>query len=325
VTDPDELVNLASERLGAQAVAANDDFFAAKENLVRDEEPIANDEYTDRGKWMDGWESRRRREPGYDWCVVRLGARGIVRRLIVDTTHFKGNHPPECSVDAVDAADAGIPDEAAPWGVLLARSPLAPDSKNEFTVAGGGPATHLCLNIFPDGGVARLRALGEVVPDVERLRTSGEINLAAIEHGALVLRASDMFFGHRQNLIMPGRAMSMRDGWETRRRRGPGHDWAIVRLAAPGAIHRVEVDTSYFKGNAPGRCSIDAIAAESASDIELESRDDWRTLLPQTALSPDRNHVFADELRPVETVTHVRLNIFPDGGVSRLLVWGKAE
>ena len=228
-------------------------------------------------------------------------------------------------MDAVDAADAEAPGEDAPWRALLARSPLAPDSKNEFAVASAGPATHLRLNIFPDGGVARLRALGEVVSDVQRLHASGEVNLAAIEHGALVVRASDMFFGHRQNLIMPGRANSMRDGWETRRRRGPGHDWAIVRLAAPGTVDRVEVDTSYFKGNAPGRCSIDAIAAQNADAVELETHSGWQTLLPQTPLAPDRNHVFADELRPVGVVTHVRLNIFPDGGVSRLLVWGKAE
>jgi allantoicase len=314
-------VNLASERLGARAIAANDEFFAEKENLVRDGEPISNDEYTDRGKWMDGWESRRRREPGYDWCIVRLGARGVVRELIVDTTHFKGNHPPECSVDACDVPGAEVPGDTVDWMTLLPRSPLSADTRNPFAVPGDRPVTHLRLNIYPDGGVARLRALGEVVADLAALRVEGEVNVAALQNGAIVVLASDMFFGHRQNLIMPGRATSMRDGWETRRRRGPGHDWAIVRLAGAAQIAAVEVDTSHFRGNAPGSCSLDAAYASEreAAPQALE----WRPLVTQAPLSPHSNRIFRDEVQAVGPATHVRLNIHPDGGVSRLLVWGK--
>ncbi|HEX6251145.1 MAG TPA: allantoicase [Gemmatimonadaceae bacterium] len=317
------LINLASERLGARAVAANDDFFAEKENLVRDAEPIANTEYTDRGKWMDGWETRRRREPGHDWCVVRLGARGVVRQIVVDTAHFKGNHPPECSVDVLDAERVTVPDPDAPWRPLLERSPLLPDSKNEFTVPDAAPATHLRLNIYPDGGVARLRALGDVVPDLERLRGESEVNLAAIEHGAVVVLASDMFFGDRQNLIMPGRAQSMHDGWETRRRRDAGNDWAIVRLPGPATVHRIEVDTSHFKGNAPGSCSVDGIMAPVAAPEILQGASGWTPVVAQTPLEPHRNHVLQKEIVSMGPFSHVRLNIYPDGGVSRLLVWGK--
>ncbi|CAN5266041.1 allantoicase [soil metagenome] len=324
MTDTSELVDLASERLGATVAEANDDFFAAKEHLVKDADAIANDEYTDRGKWMDGWETRRRREPGYDWCVVRLGARGIVHRLVVDTSHFKGNHPPECSVDVLDSPGAE-PATESHWRPLLDRSPLSADSKNEFTVSAAIPATHLRLNIYPDGGVARLRALGEVLPDYQRLREEAEVNLAAIEHGAVVVLASDMFFGDRQNLIMPGRAQSMRDGWETRRRRDAGHDWAIVRLVAPGTVHRIEVDTSHFKGNAPGSCSIDGIHAAGVSTRDLQQATEWKAVVAERPLAPHTNHVLDSEVIPVGVLSHVRLNIFPDGGVSRLLVWGKLE
>lgn len=316
------LINLASKRLGARAVDANDDFFAEKENLVKDAAPIANSEYTDRGKWMDGWETRRRREPGYDWCVVQLGARGIVRQLVVDTAHFKGNHPPECSVDALDAAAVALPDTSAPWRSLLQRAALLPDSKNEFTVSDPAPATHLRLNIYPDGGVARLRALGEVVPELEQLRREGEVNLAAIEHGAVVVLASDMFFGDRHNMIMPGRAQSMHDGWETRRRRDAGNDWAIVRLAAPANVRRIEVDTSHFKGNAPGSCSIDGILSPDAAPEALPDAGRWESIVARTPLTPDSNHVLEREVINAGPFSHVRLNIYPDGGVSRLLVWG---
>jgi allantoicase len=319
----DALINLASERLGARALSTNDEFFAAKENLCRDDAPVANDEYTDRGKWMDGWETRRRREPGFDWCVIRLGARGIIGHLIVDTTHFKGNHPPECSVEALDAPGVELPPDAAQWFELLPRAPLAADSLNSFESPDEGvPVTHLRLNIFPDGGVARLRALGRVVPDLAALRAQDEVNVAAIQNGAVVMRCSDMFFGHRQNLLMPGRAWSMRDGWETRRRRGPGHDWAVVRLAAPATIHRIEVDTSHFKGNAPGSCSLDAVPA-GGDDSEGVEKLQWQPLVDRTPLSPHTNHVLRDGIRNVGPVSHVRLNIFPDGGVSRLLVWGR--
>jgi allantoicase len=321
VSTREEPVNLASERLGARAIAANDEFFAAKENLVRDAAPIANDEYTEAGKWMDGWETRRRRDAGYDWCVVRLGARGQVRELVIDTTHFKGNHPPECSVEGADTPDRDATDAGVTWSELLERSPLVADSANRFRVRNVAPVTHLRLNIYPDGGVARLRALGHVVPDIDRLRAASEVNLAAAELGASVVLASDMFFGDRQNLIMPGAAKSMREGWETRRRRGPGHDWAIVKLAARGTIRRIEVDTSWFKGNAPASCSLDVIDAPNAQSAGLADRESWKTLLAQTPLSPDQNHVF-ENLQSVENVTHVRLNIFPDGGVSRLRVFG---
>jgi allantoicase len=320
-----ELVDLASERLGGAAVEANDDFFASKDNLVKPGKPVWREgEYTDRGKWMDGWETRRRREPGHDWCVVRLGLPGLVRELVVDTTHFKGNAPDSCSVDFCDSASP-VPGPSAGWSELLAISPLMPDSENFFAVPHPRRATHLRLNIHPDGGVARLRAAGDVLPDWASIaRRGGEVDLAAVENGGVVISASDQFFGSRQNLILPGRGLGMHDGWETRRRRGPGHDWAIIRLGRPGTIRRVEVDTLHFKGNAPGRCSLEACHAPEADPAELAGRADlWRALLPESKLSPHSLHRFEGELNRAEgEATHARLNIFPDGGVSRLRLFG---
>ncbi|MCA1563366.1 MAG: allantoicase [Acidobacteria bacterium] len=321
------LADLASERLGARAIAANDEFFAPKSNLLKPAPAIfIPGRFTSRGKWMDGWESRRRRTVGHDWCVVALGTRGRIRGVNVDTSHFTGNYPSHCSVDAVDTARplsrvlCGI--EGAPWTTLLAKSPLRGDGDNFFAVDDDRPWTHVRLNIFPDGGVARLRVYGDAVVDWERVARAGRpVDLAAIEHGGLVLGASDMHFGAKDNVIMPGRAANMGDGWETRRRRGPGYDWAIVRLGTPGIVTRVEIDTNHFKGNYPESASLDAIFAPGAG-LEVAASTAWTELLTRTKLRADRRHYFSSELVTGGPASHVRLNIFPDGGVSRLRVYG---
>ena len=326
-----ELIDLAAERLGGAVLFANDEFFAPKENLLKSSQPIfIEGKYTDLGKWMDGWESRRRRTPGYDWCLIRLGLPGMIRGVVVDTSHFKGNYPEQCSLEA--CAVDGQPrveqliGEGTEWIEILPRSALQGDSENLFPIHSPQRFTHLRLKIFPDGGVARLRVYGEVKPDWGRLkRSGGETDLAAVENGGLVLACSDMFFGHRHNLIMPGRAHNMSDGWETKRRRGPGHDWVVIKLGTPGSIHRVEVDTSYFKGNFPESCSLEA--ANAAGVVVEESTLaslSWREILPRTLLQAHTRHFFEEEIKEAGVVTHVRFNIFPDGGVSRLRLFGAA-
>jgi allantoicase len=323
-----ELVDLASERLGGEVLAANDEFFAPKENLLKPGKPVfLEDKFTDRGKWMDGWETRRRREPGHDWCLIRLGLAGVLRGVVVDTRFFRGNFPPHCSLEACAAAeDAGVEALLGPetnWAEVLKKSDLQGDAENRFRLDFPERVTHLRFNIYPDGGVARLRVYGEVVPDWERLGGERELDLAAIEHGGRVVAASDMFFGSRHNLILPGRARNMGDGWETRRRRSPGHDWAVVKLGAAGTVERVEVDTSHFKGNFPEGCSLDAcrLAPGASRPVNLSAAP-WQELLPRTKLEADTRHTFEEELKPLGPVTHVRLNIFPDGGVARLRVYG---
>jgi len=318
-----DLVDLASERLGGAVVAANDEFFAPKERLIMAAAAGWRDgEYTERGKWMDGWETRRRRDVGddsHDWCVIRLGARGRVRGVDVDTSFFKGNYPAAFALDACDLPGLPAAEDltSAPWRELLPRTLLTGDSHNLVAVADAPAATYLRFRIFPDGGVARLRIYGEVVADWARLRKRGDVDLAAAEHGGVVVGCSDMFFGSRHNLIMPGDATHMGDGWETRRRRGPGHDWTVIRLGAEGTIRRVDVDTRHFKGNAPGACSLDACAADEALVLP------WTELLPRTPLQPHARHAFEEALHAIGDVTHVRFNIFPDGGVGRLRLFGR--
>jgi allantoicase len=321
------LADLASARVGGRAMAANDDFFAPKSNLVKPEPAIfVPGKFTARGKWMDGWESRRRRTPGHDWCIVSLGVRGIVRGVDVDTSHFTGNFPSHCSLDATDTARpltvAAHAAEGPPWTAILPKSPLEGNRHNLFAIESERPWTHLRLNIFPDGGVARLRVYGEAVVDwtaVARRRLP--VDLASIRYGGLVLGASDMHFGARDNMIMPGRAANMGDGWETRRRRGPGHDWAIVRLGAPGTITKIEIDTNHFKGNYPESASLEGCLAPGASLPGLDSAA-WEELLARSKLRAHHRHIFSKELRHIGTISHIRLNIFPDGGISRLRVHG---
>ncbi len=322
-----ELIDLATERLGGAVLVANDEFFAPKENLVKPDAPIfIESKYTDLGKWMDGWETRRRRTPGYDWCIIRLGLPGIIRGVIVDTTHFRGNYPEQCSLEGcTNDGQPTVPqltEEATEWIAILPPSELAGNSPNLFKIETNNRFTHLRLKIYPDGGVARLRVYGEVMPHWASLKRSGEIDLAAVENGGLVLSCSDMFFGHKHNLIMPGRAMNMSDGWETKRRRGPGHDWVIIKLGKPGRVRCVEVDTSFFKGNFPDSCSLEA---SKTSGNVLPEKVDWKPLLPRTKLQAHTRHFFEDEILDAGTISRVRFNIFPDGGVSRLRLLGRTE
>jgi allantoicase len=324
MTDFTHLPDLAAERLGGAVIAANDEFFAAKENLVKATAPVWKEgEYTDRGKWMDGWETRRRRETGHDWCIVRLGVPGIVRGVIVDTAFFRGNYPEHCSIEASDLPGVVAAErlQAGRWVPILPKAALQDDTKNAFAIASDARWTHLRLNIFPDGGVARLRVHGEAAPDWAALTEGGGwVDFAALEHGGRVIAKSDMFFGNANNMLQPGASTHMGDGWETKRRRGPGHDWAIVRLGRSGTIHRIEIDTDHFKGNAPGSCSLEGAKLDGD---EVEGAV-WTPLLAEAKLQPHARHHWEREVAAAGDVTHVRLNIFPDGGIARLRLFGTA-
>lgn len=329
-----KLVDLASARLGGKVLDANDEFFAPKANLLKSEKPIfIEGKYTSCGKWMDGWETRRRRTPGHDWCIVRLGLAGMIRGVVVDTSHFKGNFPSHFSLEACDLGrTAPYKDEkerlrnaATHWVEIVPRTALDGDTLNQFSVAHERRFTHLRLNIYPDGGLARLRVYGDVVPVVTILLRK-EADLIAVENGGSVVASSDEFFGAPLNLLMPGRGKDMGDGWETRRRRGPGHDWVILKLGFPGVIQRIEVDTAHFKGNYPDRCSIESCYLEESATGELAMGSvDWKVALPETRLKPNHRHIFREQLESAVPATHVRFNIYPDGGVSRLRILGRVE
>jgi allantoicase len=323
------LVNLASERLGAVALAANDDFFAPKENLVKDEAAVWKEGlYTDDGKWMDGWETRRRRKPGHDWCIVRLGLPGIVRGVVVDTAFFRGNYPEACRVEAC-AAEPDAPLDllrgpATAWFPLVKKTKLHGDAKNRFEVDSPFRWTHVRLRIFPDGGVARLRVHGTVVPDPTETRgRAGLVNLASLRNGAAMGAVSDEFFGVRHHLLLPGRSRGMFDGWETRRRRGPGHDWAVIRLAGEGTIERVVIDTSHFKGNAPGRVAVDVADDLAALELGAHEGAPWRPLLSWSRVRPHDRRAFVKALADAGPARVARLRIEPDGGVARVRLLGR--
>jgi allantoicase len=326
----DLLVDLAADRVGGMVIAANDDFFAPKENLVKDSAPVSKPgEYTARGKWMDGWETRRRREPGHDWAIIRLGLRGIIRHVVVDTSHFTGNFPEACSIEAIDLP--GEPDlvelarDPTRWATLVDREVLRGDAINDFPIVDdAAPVSHVRLVIFPDGGVARLRVLGDPAPPDGLLSGDEEVDLAALHSGARVIDCSDRHYSSPNRMLLPGRSQAMWDGWETKRRRGPGNDWAVIRLAGRGDIASLEVDTTHFKGNAPGSTLVEAIDASpdvSLGDLRFAS---WATLLPETPLTPDKRHRF-DDLEPVGPATHLRVNIHPDGGLARFRAFGTSD
>jgi allantoicase len=304
--------DLAGRALGGSVIYANDELFAERENLIKAGDAVFQPHtFGHKGQIMDGWETRRRREEAGgggqgDSAIVRLGCGGVVRRVVVDTSYFTGNYPPEVSVEACGAEGYPSPAElaAAQWFTLVPRSPVAGDARNAFEVEAGRRATHVRLNIFPDGGVARLRAYGEPVPDPRLLPAT--VDLAALENGAVVTGCSNMFYSSPANLLLPGQARVMGDGWETSRRRDQANDWVAVRLACAGSVEVAELDTSHFVGNAPGWATL---------------RGDGSELVARTALQPDTRHRFAVPGSPV--TGEVRLDIYPDGGMARLRVLGR--
>jgi len=316
-------VDLAQPRLGSEVVYATDDFFADKARLIAPAEPVfIPGKYDDNGKWMDGWESRRKRTPGHDWCVVKLGVPGVVAGFEIDTRHFTGNYPPGAEVEVCVSGDT-VPGDDAGWVKVTPRLELKGDDRAWFPIEHARAVTHVRLHIFPDGGVARLRVWGRVEPDWSRVGLEETIDLLAMAWGGRGIIANDEHYGRVGNLTAPGRGFDMSDGWETRRRREPGHDWAVLEFGTFGRVEEVVVDTAHFKGNYPDRCSIQASARAHGSPAEIaDQAESWPILLPEVKLQADHIHTFRDELAAIGPVRFVRLNIFPDGGVSRLRMLG---
>jgi allantoicase len=310
-------VRLEQPRLGTCVTFASDEFFAAKERLIDPDEPVfIEDKYDDHGKWMDGWESRRRRAPGHDYCIIRLGVPGVLHGVDIDTSHFTGNFPPRASIEACVSED-DVP--AGGWIEILGEVELHGDTHHYLAIEDDSVWTHVRLNIYPDGGVARLRLFGQVRPEFGTLAMS--IDLLALENGGRAIACSDEHYGSMQNLNVAGRGVNMGDGWETARRRNPGNDWVIFELGHPGEIDKIEVDTAHFKGNYPDRVAFDA-AMFSDTDEATNDSSDWQVLLPESKLEMDRQHYFESELNALGPVSHVRMSILPDGGVSRVRLHG---
>lgn len=337
------LTDLASERIGGKVIFANDDFFASKENLLKPGRGIfIEGKYTDRGKWMDGWESRRRRTPGHDWCIIQLGATGIIKGIDIDTNYFLGNHPPYASVDACYFPQ-GLPEEMVreekvepfikarkkannertTWIEILPKSPLKPGGHNFFKINFKEKISHFRLNIYPDGGVARFKTYGNVQKDISEFKKNEMIDLASVLNGGRVLICNDMFFSSKDNLILPGKSLNMGDGWETKRNRKPGNvDWVIIKLGFPGMIKKIIVDTAHFKGNFPDSCELQGCFLSKEPKVISQLSIQWAKITSRLKLKADSEHIFEKEIENPGPFSHVKLNIYPDGGVARLRVMG---
>ena len=316
-----EPIDLASNAIGGRVVYANNELFADRRHLIRPEPSVWQPgTYGPDGKIYDGWETRRRRDGAdRDFAIVRLGAPGVIQSVVIDTAHFRGNYPPFASIEATAGEGHPIAQDLSEdvWTTLLPKSALKGDSVNPFDVVNNQRWTHVRLTIYPDGGVARLRVLGDVVPDPRIL--TGTVDLAGLVNGGRVVGCSDMFYSSAGNLIRPGDTASIAEGWETARRRDGGHDWVLFALAGAGRIRRAEIDTSHFTGNAPGEARLVGIDARTSP---LEDEGAWRELLPRTRLRPDTLHRFRIGS---DSITHVRMEVFPDGGMSRVRLFGEFE
>ncbi|NKB61492.1 MAG: allantoicase [Gammaproteobacteria bacterium] len=316
-------VNLTSAKLGAQALACSDDFFAPMERMLHDQAPVfIEDKYDDNGKWMDGWESRRKRIAGHDWCIVKMARPGAIHGVEIDTAHFTGNYAPAASLEACfyegDDSDLNNASDIQ-WTELISKTELDGNNYHQYEIEDNRIYTHLRLHIYPDGGIARLKVYGSPTVDWSRILPGELVDIAAALNGGVALACNNEHFGTMRNLLTPGRGVNMGDGWETRRRREPGNDWVVIALAHPGVIKTIDIDTAHFKGNYPDRCSIQGI---NTNQVNLDTIDSdsqsWPTLLPEVKLAADTEHVFKEEVIGIGPVSHIRLNIYPDGGISRL-------
>ncbi|NMG63601.1 allantoicase [Azoarcus indigens] len=319
-------VDLANPRIGARALHASDDFFAEVSRMLNPDPAVfIPGKYDDNGKWMDGWETRRKRTTGHDWCLLKLGRRGIIRGFDVDTSHFTGNYAPAVSIEAtVSDSDDVATLKAARWTEILPSVSLGASAHHLFAIASQEAWTHLRVNIYPDGGIARLRVYGQPVGAFDNPNLT--YDLAAMENGGRAVAWNDSHYGSVSNLLLPDRGRDMGDGWETRRRREPGNDWCIVQLGAAGTLEKIEIDTAHFKGNYPDRCSIQGAFMAGGTDQSAVTQSMfWPFILPEQPLSMDAIHTFVGEIAAHGPITHVRINVIPDGGLSRVRLWGKVK
>lgn len=318
------LTNLADERLDTCIIDCSDEFFAEAKRMLQFSSPIfVEDKFDEHGKWMDGWETRRKRHTGYDWCIVKLGVAGTIHHLDIDTSFFTGNYPASASLEGCYAPNGDI--ENALWQSVLPNSVLGPSQHHLLPSLNTQQVfTHIRLNIFPDGGIARLRVYGQVQIQLEK--SDAPVDLVALKNGGRVVAYSDAHFGHPRNLINPGRGINMGDGWETKRRRAPGYDWCILALGHAGKIEKIEIDTAHFKGNFPAHVSIQATYIENATDAQLIPQSMfWPYLLDAQTMQMDHIHQYLAEILAHEKISHVRINMIPDGGISRVRLWGKLD
>ena len=315
-----EYVNLASAGFGALAVECSDDFFGKKERILKDEPPVfVPDKYDKNGKWMDGWESRRRRNGGYDWLIIELGTKALIKGFDIDTSHFTGNFPPGASIEGA-SCDA-VPHSKNDWFPLTPQVTLEGNKHHFFESSNfETPAKWIRLNIYPDGGVARLRVYGDPTPSFINLQEA--VELSAVVNGGRIVDFSNSHYGNPEVILSLTQGNNMGDGWETARRRTPGNEWIIVKLGKSGVVQEIHVDTTHFKGNFPDGFSVQgSYMTKFAKNVIVTQSMFWPTICPFTKLKPDELQIF--KINCQDTVSHIKFNSFPDGGISRLRIFGK--
>jgi allantoicase len=317
------LIDLAQPRLGTKVIYKTDDFFASANRIISPTEPVFKVGVFDKhGKWMDGWESRRKRTAGHDFIIIKLGKPGTIKKVDVDTSHFNGNQPAMVSIEGANSKSNKI--NQLKWQPLLSKKKTKANSHHYFTVNSNKVFTHIKFNIFPDGGVARLRLYGSIAKS-NKLKDK-KINLASLLDGSSVIACNNEHFGKAENILAPGKAKNMGDGWETRRRRGKGFDWLILNSLDGKEIDKIEISTHHFKGNFPSHCSLQAAYLPNSKNSKqiVKSSNNWKYLLKDAKLSANKVHVFKNNLMKKDKINFIKINIFPDGGISRFRIYGKS-
>ena len=317
------MINLADPRLGSKVIFKTDDFFASANRIINPNPPIFKDGVFDRhGKWMDGWETRRRRRKGFDYLIIKLGKPGRIFSVDIDTTHFSGNQPMYASLEACQ--NNKKLNSNSKWSKILNYKKLGPNKNHKFSIKNKSIFTHVKLNIYPDGGVARLRLYGEI--ETKNINYGSKtVNLTSMLNGASIVGCNNEHFGRAENVLSPGKGKNMGDGWETRRSRGKNFDWLIIKMGRTGKINKIEIDTHHFKGNYPDRCSVQGIfiPKKLSNNSIVKKSNKWKTLVNKAKLHPHKKHNFKIKTPKTNKVNYIRINIYPDGGISRIRTFGK--
>ena len=317
------MINLADPRLGSKVIFKTDDFFASANRIINPNPPIFKDGVFDRhGKWMDGWETRRRRKKGFDYLIIKLGKPGRIFSVDIDTTHFSGNQPMYASLEACQ--NNKKLNSNSKWSKILNYKKLGPNKNHKFSIKNKSIFTHVKLNIYPDGGVARLRLYGEI--ETKNINYGSKtVNLTSMLNGASIVGCNNEHFGRAENVLSPGKGKNMGDGWETRRSRGKNFDWLIIKMGRTGKINKIEIDTHHFKGNYPDRCSVQGIfiPKKLSNNLIVKKSNKWKTLVNKAKLHPHKKHNFKIKTPKTNKVNYIRINIYPDGGISRIRTFGK--
>lgn len=309
----------------SEILEVTDEFFAAAANLLNPKPPVARPGFfTETGAWYDGWESRRHNPLENEHVIFKLKYPGSIKGVDMDCTTFNiGNS--YCFGKLEGAVVEG--DEEPVWETIIAKSPLTPSSHNFFCLHHATPRYYnlLRLNAYPDGGLNRLRVYGSVRPPSPSNRGNPAVDLAFVGNGGRVIGCSNAHFSNPHNLLLPGRGENMGDGWETSRSRVPyNSEWVVLKLGAEGVINEVLIDTKDFKGNYPQEVEIHAV--NTLLDNPQSQRDLHWTRIGRGRLRADSIARFSIR-QPHRGVmyTHLKIKIFPDGGLKRVRALGFFE